>query len=75
MIGTSSVVYPAASLPEYAKDSGATVIEFNLEFPTPLTSIADITVAGPVSSVWLNALGLFAVFFFERTPLFRRVKQ
>mmetsp|Transcript_34314 Transcript_34314/g.45923 ORF Transcript_34314/g.45923 Transcript_34314/m.45923 type:complete len:268 (-) Transcript_34314:796-1599(-) len=44
--GTSSVVYPAASLPEYAKADGVTIIEFNLEFPTPLSSIADITVGG-----------------------------
>jgi NAD-dependent deacetylase len=44
--GTSSVVYPAASLPEYAKQEGATIIEFNLDFPTPLSSIADIAVQG-----------------------------
>lgn len=44
--GTSSVVYPAASLPEHAKGDGATVIEFNLDFPTPLSNIADIAVRG-----------------------------
>jgi NAD-dependent deacetylase len=39
-IGTSGVVYPAASLPQIAKQSGAFLIEINPE-PTPLTDIAD----------------------------------
>lgn len=47
VVGTSSVVYPAASLPGEAKKRGATIIEFNLEFPTPLSGLADIQVAGP----------------------------
>jgi NAD-dependent deacetylase len=39
-IGTSSVVYPAASLPTMAKRCGAYVVEVNPE-PTPLTPHAD----------------------------------
>jgi len=39
-IGTSAVVYPAASLPHMAKQSGAFVVEVNPE-PTPLTPKAD----------------------------------
>ena len=45
--GTSSVVYPAASLPEIAQHrQGATIIEFNRDFPTPLSELADVTVEG-----------------------------
>ena len=39
-IGTSTQVYPAASLPFEALDAGATVVEIN-PVPTPLTSRAD----------------------------------
>lgn len=39
-IGTSGVVYPAASLPLEAKRSGAFIVEINPE-PTPLTEYAD----------------------------------
>lgn len=46
IVGTSSVVYPAASLPEFARKRGAVLIEFNLELPTPLSSIVDIAVPG-----------------------------
>jgi NAD-dependent deacetylase len=42
VIGTSSVVYPAASLPEMAKSQGATVIEVNVDNNTPLSKLADI---------------------------------
>jgi NAD-dependent deacetylase len=45
LIGTSAVVYPAASLAPFAKVSGATVIEINLE-PTPLSGIVDFTFHG-----------------------------
>ncbi len=38
-VGTSGVVYPAASLPLAAKDSGAFIVEINPE-PTPLSSYA-----------------------------------
>ena len=46
VIGTSSVVYPAASLPERAARRGATLIEFNMELPTPLSKMASIQVPG-----------------------------
>lgn len=44
-IGTSSLVYPAASLPYEAKDAGATVVEVNPE-DTPLTGLADYALRG-----------------------------
>jgi NAD-dependent deacetylase len=46
VIGTSAVVYPAASIPITAKERGATVIEINTE-PTPLTyQISDYLISG-----------------------------
>jgi NAD-dependent deacetylase len=36
VIGTSAIVYPAASIPEIAFKNGATICEFNLA-PTDLT--------------------------------------
>lgn len=39
VVGTSSIVQPAASLATAARDQGALVVEINLE-PTPLTSVA-----------------------------------
>lgn len=38
--GTSSLVYPAAALPQIARQAGAYLVEINPE-PTPLTAIAD----------------------------------
>jgi NAD-dependent deacetylase len=43
VVGTSSIVYPAASLPEMALARGVVVVEVNPE-PTPLSSSATITV-------------------------------
>jgi len=45
-IGTSAVVYPAASLPAMAKRRGAYLVEVNTE-PTPLTASADEFLCGP----------------------------
>lgn len=45
-VGTSTVVYPAASLPFEALTGGATVVEVN-PHPTPLTPKADFVLAGP----------------------------
>src|SRR4030043_2066964 len=46
VIGTSAVVYPAASLPISAKENGATIIEINKE-PTPITDdISDYLICG-----------------------------
>ena len=53
-IGTSSVVYPAASLPHLAKAAGALIVEINPE-DTPLTPEADEFLRG-ASGVILPAL-------------------
>jgi NAD-dependent deacetylase len=45
-VGTSAIVYPAASLPLVAKRSGAYLLEINPE-PTPLTAQADEFLQGP----------------------------
>ncbi len=49
-IGTSAVVYPAASLPLMALERGAYLVEINPE-PTPLTSRAHIYLQGPAGEV------------------------
>jgi NAD-dependent deacetylase len=49
-IGTSSVVYPAASLPLTAKMQGAFLVEINPE-PTPLTGRADEFLQGPAGDI------------------------
>ena len=50
VIGTSAVVYPAASLIPYAKQAGAKVIEINPE-PTAATAIVDCALQGPAAEV------------------------
>lgn len=45
VIGTSAIVYPAASLPMIAKRAGAYVVEINIE-PTDLSSYADEIILG-----------------------------
>lgn len=50
VVGTSSVVYPAAALPQLAKQQGARLVEINLE-ETPLTPLADLTVLGKSGSI------------------------
>jgi NAD-dependent deacetylase len=62
-IGTSAVVYPAASLPLTAKQQGAYLVEVNPE-PTPLTDRADEFLKG-ASGVILPAL-------VERIEAFRK---
>jgi NAD-dependent deacetylase len=49
-IGTSSVVYPAASLPLTAKMQGAYLVEINPE-PTPLTGRADEFLRGTAGDI------------------------
>jgi NAD-dependent deacetylase len=44
--GTSSQVYPAAALPQVARERGAWVVEINPE-RTPLTALADEHIAAP----------------------------
>ncbi len=45
VIGTSGIVQPVASFPSIAKQSGAFIIEINLE-PTPISAIANISLRG-----------------------------
>jgi len=49
-IGTSAVVYPAASLPVIAQAHGAYLVEINPE-PTPLTERADEFLQGPAGTI------------------------
>ncbi len=46
VVGTSGVVYPAAALPQLAKEAGNTVIEVNPE-PSGITLLADLFLQGP----------------------------
>jgi NAD-dependent deacetylase len=50
VVGTSGIVYPAASLPQVAKSAGAFVCEINPE-PTPLSSLCDVLVSGQAGEV------------------------
>jgi NAD-dependent deacetylase len=50
VIGTSSLVYPAAALPQLARGSGAFVIEVNPE-PTPLTPLAQVSLRGKAAEL------------------------
>jgi NAD-dependent deacetylase len=49
-IGTSSLVYPAASLVHEAKRRGAYTVEMNLE-PTPASSTLDLALQGPAEDL------------------------
>lgn len=51
IIGTSSVVYPAASIPSYAKARGVTIIEINPELYSPLGSNVDIYLQGTALNI------------------------
>lgn len=50
VVGTSSVVYPAAALPETARGHGAFVIEVNPE-ATSLTPLADVSLRGTAAQI------------------------
>jgi NAD-dependent deacetylase len=51
VVGTSAIVYPAATIPIMAKERGATVIEINLE-STPLTSqVSDYLICGAAGEI------------------------
>lgn len=51
VVGTSAVVYPAAGIPTTAKQSGAKIVEINME-PTPLTGfISDYLIQGPAGTI------------------------
>jgi NAD-dependent deacetylase len=49
-VGTSSQVYPAAALPEIAREAGAAVIEVNIE-ETPFTVFATCHLRGPAGTI------------------------
>jgi NAD-dependent deacetylase len=57
VIGTSAIVYPAASLPEIAKAGGAYLCEVNPE-PTPLSELCDEVLTGSAGEIlpmlWLS---------------------
>jgi len=50
VVGTSALVYPAASLPEIAKNSGAYLCEINPE-RTGLSSLCDEVIDGPAGEI------------------------
>lgn len=57
VVGTSAVVYPAASFVPYVKNRGGLVAEFNLE-ETKNTSLADFTFHGQCGLILPEALGV-----------------
>jgi len=50
VVGTSSLVYPAAALPQVARAAGGFVIEVNPE-ATPLSEVADVSLRGLAASL------------------------
>ena len=50
VIGTSAVVYPAASIPEIARASGAYVVEVNPE-ATPLSELCHEALTGKAGEI------------------------
>lgn len=50
VVGTSSIVYPAAALPQVARAEGAFVVEVNSE-PTPLTPLVHASFRGAAAAV------------------------
>lgn len=56
VVGTSSMVYPAAGLPRIALEHGARVIEVNPE-PTELSASADLSLRGPAGEILPQLVG------------------
>src|SRR5262249_12572591 len=50
VVGTSSVVYPAASIPEIARAAGAHVLQVNPE-RTPLSKLCDEVLTGKAGEI------------------------
>ena len=50
VVGTSSIVYPAAVLPTMTRDTGGYVVEVNAE-TTPLSPFADVSITGSAGVV------------------------
>lgn len=60
VVGTSLMVYPAASLPLYAKEKGARVIEINDE-PSVLSDICDYKIIGKAGEILPQILEILKV--------------
>jgi len=59
VIGTSAVVHPAASVPYYAEQNNAIIIEINPS-PTPLTgTLSHYIIEGPAGEVMRNIINSF----------------
>ena len=56
-MGSSLVVYPAASFPEMAKQAGARLVIINRE-PTPLDGVADLVIHGQIGPVMSEVMEL-----------------
>lgn len=56
VIGTSALVYPAAGLPQIARERGAYLVEINIE-PTPLSAEMDEVLTGPAAGILPGLLG------------------
>ncbi len=50
VVGTSCMVYPAASIPKIAKERGAKIIEVNLQ-RTPVSEISDVSLLGKAGEI------------------------
>ena len=50
IIGTSGIVYPAASFASFAKQAGAFVAEVNVD-PTPNSPVVDVAIQGRAKEV------------------------
>jgi NAD-dependent deacetylase len=57
LVGTSLVVYPAASLPFYAKERAAHLIEINSE-PSALSDMCDYSIIGKAGQILPEIVGL-----------------
>ncbi len=57
VVGTSSLVQPAASVPLVTQHSGGMLIEVNLE-PTPLSGEAEVSLLGPAGELLPELLDL-----------------
>lgn len=57
VVGTSGVVYPAAALPQIAKQAGSAVIEVNPD-PGGITTTADVYLQGPAGEVLPRVVAL-----------------
>ncbi len=55
VVGSSLVVYPAASMPVHAKHAGATLVIVNLA-PTPLDARADLVIRGKAGEIMAAVL-------------------